>query len=284
MPRTVWYPGHMAKGRRELSALAGALDLLLEVRDARAPSLTASRSADDIQQSLPVWIILSKADLADASATKEWLEYFKGRNIPAWALDLRKDLPASLKSAISNMTPSSSSRARYRDVRAAVIGTPNVGKSTLLNRLVGRRAALVGGVPGVTKGVSWFKGQCCLVADSPGILDPHSDKRAHRMLAWIGSTRGQVIGSWEDHAAECADFLLRHGMSRILSGVWEIDTDCEPREIIERVGIRLGRLLPGGGVDTEAAGKAIIDALYSGKLGRFTLERPSSLSPWEELA
>jgi ribosome biogenesis GTPase A len=274
----------MAKGKRQIEALSGALDLLLEVRDARAPRLTASPMLDDFPKSLSIWTILSKSDLADPDATAEWVSHFREQGRSAWALDLRKDVPAPLKKAVSALRPSSSSKTTYREVRLAVVGTPNVGKSMLLNRLVGRRAAIVGGIPGVTKGVSWFKGQGCLVADSPGILDPRSDARAHRMLSWISSTRGQVIGSWASHACECVEFLRRHGLISCLSEAWGVEVSGEPPEIVERVGRRLGRLLPGGGVDAESAGRAMIEALSSGKLGRLSLERPGSPPPWGELS
>jgi ribosome biogenesis GTPase A len=273
----------MAKGRRRLEELSSALDLLLEVRDARAPRLTASPVIDDFPKSLPMWTVLSKSDLANPSATSEWTSYFKEQGRDVWPLDLRKGSLGSLKKAISALRPSSSSRTIYREVRLAVVGTPNVGKSMLLNWLVGRKAAVVGGVPGVTKGVSWFKGDGCLVADSPGILDPHADARVHRMLSWISSTRGQVIGSWADHARECVEFLQRHGLMSGMASAWGIETDGVPLDVIERVGRRLGRLLPGGVVDIESSGRALRDALASGKLGRLSLERPGTPPPWGEL-
>jgi ribosome biogenesis GTPase A len=274
----------MAKGQRQLEALSGALDLLLEVRDARAPMLTASPSLRDIPKSLFVWILLSKADLADPEVTAEWLEYFNGQGRRVWTLDLKRGVPQTLKRAIAELTPSSSSNREYREVRLAVTGTPNVGKSTLLNRLVGRKAAAIGGVPGVTKGVAWFKGQGCLIADSPGILDPHSDARAHRMLSWISSTKGQVIGSWSNLAYECVGFLQRHGMTSGLESAWKIDAARDPAEVLENIGRRLGRLLPGGVVDIEASGKAFVESLGAGRLGRLSLERPGSPPPWSELS
>ena len=273
----------MAKGRRLIEALSGRLALLLEVRDARAPRLTASPLLDDLPMSLRVWTVLSKPDLADPEVTAEWTRHFKDNGRFPCALDLRRDLPAALKKAISDMRPSSSSMTVYREVRLAVVGIPNVGKSTLLNRLVGRRAAAVGGVPGVTRGVSWFRGQGCLVADSPGILDPRADARAHRMLSWIASTRGHVIGSWERHACECVEFLQRHDLASGVENVWGLDASGKPEDVIERVGGRLGRILPGGTVDMESSGKALMDALSAGKLGRLSLERPSSPPPWLEL-
>jgi ribosome biogenesis GTPase A len=273
----------MAKGRRQIEALPNMLDLLLEVRDARAPRLTASPLLDDLPVSLRVWTVLSKSDLADPEATAEWTRHFKDDGRFSWALDLRKGLPAALKKAVSDMRPSSSSMTAYREVRLAVVGIPNVGKSTLLNRLVGRRAATVGGVPGVTKGVSWFKGQGCLIADSPGILDPRADARAHRMLSWIASTRGHVIGSWARHACECVEFLQRRGLTSGVESAWGLEMGGKPEDVIARVGGRLGRLLPGGTVDMESSGKALIDALSAGKLGRLSLERPGSPPPWLEL-
>lgn len=284
MPRTVWYPGHMAKGKRQLEALAGALDLVIEVRDARAPRLTSSPMTDDATRGIAVWTILSKADLADRDITSEWLKYFQAAGRRAWAADLGKGVPPVVKKAIKELRPASSSGKFYREVRLAVVGTPNVGKSTLLNRLVGRRAAPVGGVPGITKGVSWFAGEGCLIADSPGILDPRSDPRAHRMLTWISSTKGQVIGSWQDHATECISFLQRHHILENLLKSWSVVSDEAPDEVLLLVGKRLGKLLPGGIVDLEATGKAFIDALSTGRLGPLSLERPGSPEPWQELS
>ncbi|MDR1966782.1 MAG: 50S ribosome-binding GTPase [Synergistaceae bacterium] len=265
----------MARGNRQLGALSGLLDLMLEVRDARAPLLTMSAVSDKFPDSVTVWTILSKADLANPDATSEWVKFFEEAGRRVWPLDLRRNLPEELKRSIAALAPSSSSRRKYRSVRVAVVGTPNVGKSMLLNRLVGRRAASVGGVPGVTKGVSWFPGPGCIVADSPGILDPRSDARTHRMLAWISSTKGQVIGAWDDLACECLDFLRKRDLSQCIASAWGIDASGSSREVLERIGRRLGKILPGGGVDVEASGRALLDALSAGRLGRLSLERPN---------
>jgi ribosome biogenesis GTPase A len=266
----------MAKGSRQLLALCGALDLVLEVRDARAPMLTMSPVAEKFPASLSVWTILSKADLADESATSKWLGHFREIGRPAWTLDLRKNLPDSLKRSIAALAPSSSHRRHYRETRVAVVGAPNVGKSTLLNRLVGRRAASVGGIPGITKGVSWFNGAGCIVADSPGILDPRSDAVVQRMLSWLSSSKGQVIGAWDDLARECVGYLQSRNMAANVLSPWGVEPDGTPSEVLERIGRRLGKLLPGGGVDVATAGRAFIDAVASGKLGRLSLETPDA--------
>jgi ribosome biogenesis GTPase A len=155
-----------------------------------------------------------------------------------------------------------------------VVGAPNVGKSTFLNRLVGRKAARVGGVPGITKGVAWFRGENCLVADSPGILDPRSEARAQRMMSWLSSSKGEVIGAWDELARECVEYLGSRSLADGLLSLWQIDAAGTPEETLERIGRRLGKLMPGGEVDAPAAGRAFIDALSSGRLGRFSLETP----------
>lgn len=278
MPRTVWYPGHMAKGKRQLEALASNIDLILEVRDARAPALTSSPTIDIFKPKIEVWTVLAKADLADKAITELWAAELKRQNLPVWALDLRKGGAEKLRRAIAAKKPS------FRDLRAVVVGIPNVGKSMLINQLVGRRAAQVGGIPGVTRGLSWFSGQGFLLADSPGILDPHSDARAHRIISWIGSSRGQVIGSWEEHAKECVSFIAGKGLWRGVESAWGVKAEGLPAEILANVGRRLGKLQSGGTVDLEAAGRAFIDAFSTGRLGKMSLERPGEPPLWESLA
>jgi len=265
----------MAKGSRQLMELCGKLDIILEIRDARAPMLTKSPISERFPKSLSVWYVLSKADLADEGVTSQWLAFFKASGSRVWALDLRNELPGSLKKTLASLVRSSTDRV-YRETRVAVVGTPNVGKSTLLNRLVGRRAAVVGGVPGITKGVAWFKGQGFVVVDSPGILDPRSDAGVHRMMSWISSTKGQVIGAWDDLARECMDFMGGIGRLPAIMSQLGVDTEGEAGDLLERVGRRLGKLRPGGEVDLESSGRAFIDALSSGRLGRFSLETPEA--------
>ena len=277
MGRTVWYPGHMAKGRRQLEALASNIDLIIEVRDARAPNLSSSPLLGLFASKIQVWVVLSKADLADERVTKQWTEYLKSKNLPAWSLDLRKSGISQFKKALAQHKPA------FRDLRIAVVGTPNVGKSMLINQLVGRKAALVGGIPGVTKGVSWFKGQGFLLVDSPGILDPHGDPRAHRMISWIGSSRGQVIGNWEEHAKDCIAYLIKAGLWRGVEAAWGVAPEGEPSVILENIGRRLGKLLPGGVVDIEAAGRIFMDSFATGRLGRMSFEKPGDPPVWEKL-
>ncbi|MBP8685033.1 MAG: 50S ribosome-binding GTPase [Synergistaceae bacterium] len=277
MGRTVWFPGHMAKGKRQLEALAANIDLILEVRDARAPNLSSSPFLHIFAPKIKIWTILSKADLADPNITKIWTDHLKSKNLPTWPLDLRKGGLSQIRKELTEKKPA------FRDLRMAVVGIPNVGKSMLINQLVGRKAAPVGGIPGITKGVSWFKGEGFLLVDSPGILDPHSDARAHRIISWIGATRGQVIGNWEDHAKECISFLITKNLWQGVESAWGIKPEGTPADILESVGKRLGKLLPGGLVDIESAGRVFIDAFATGRLGRMSLERPGDPPLWESL-
>ena len=277
MARTVWYPGHMAKGKRQLEALANNIDLIIEVRDARAPNLSSSPLLNIFKSKIQIIVVLSKADLAEEAVTRQWCEYFKSQNLLAWPLDLRKGNMGKIKKTLFDKKPA------FRDLRMAIVGIPNVGKSILINQLVGRKAAAVGGIPGITKGVSWFKGQGFLLVDSPGILDPHSDARAHRLLSWIGSSKGQVIGNWEEHAKECMSFMIKKDLWIGVETAWDVKPEGTTSDILENVGRRLGKLLPGGIVDRESSGKTFIEAFSTGKLGRLSLEKPGDSPLWELL-
>lgn len=277
MGRTVWYPGHMAKGKRQLEALANTIDFIIEVRDARAPNLSSSPLLDIFKNRIQIIVVLSKADLSEKNVSNEWVRFLKKQDMMAQSLDLRKGNISSLKKEITGRKP------YYRDLRLAVVGIPNVGKSILINQLVGRKAALVGGVPGVTKGVSWFSGQGFLLADSPGILDPHSDRRAHRILSWIGSSKGQVIGNYEEHAKECISFMIKKDIWLGVERTWGIKAEGASSDILKNIGGRLGKLLPGGVIDLETSGKIFLEAFATGKFGSVSLEKPNDPPLWEFL-
>ena len=261
MPRTVWYPGHMAKGTRKLKELAERLDVIVEVRDSRAPSSTSSPLIKSLAKIKPIIRVLSRKDLADPEKLAQWMNAIKF----AYSADLRKreGLP-QIRRAIMKFKPS------HREVRLAVVGIPNVGKSLLLNLLAGKSSATVGNIPGVTKSVNWYKNEGMLIVDSPGILDPHAEEGAHMALSWLGCAKAEVVGGWENSALMLVKFLTRNDMA----GLIPVEADESPALTLEAIGRKYGCLISGGRVNMELAGQKFIEAFSSGRLGKFCLEIP----------
>ena len=269
--RTVWYPGHMAKGRRALEELVSKLDVLLEVRDARAPQLTASPQAQELRRLRPVWVILAKRDLAEEDVSTAWIRWLERDAGRAWAVDLLKGRLEFIRRALRELAPS------HREARVAVVGVPNVGKSLLLNQLLGgAHRAPVGGIPGLTKGVSWYRVEGdLLVVDSPGILDPKAEAGIQRSLAWLGSSKGEVIGGAESLAVDLLRYLREHALWSVVERTWgALPAASEGQDDLDLLGRRLGCLLRGNRVDRELAGRRLLDAFSRGKVGPLSLERP----------
>ena len=251
----------MAKGSRKIIELSGKLDVFVEVRDSRAPSSTSSPLAKSLAKIKPVIRVLSRKDLADELKLALWLKKLKF----SYPADLRKrEGLQNIKRAIMKFKPP------HREVRLAVVGIPNVGKSLLLNLLAGKSSASVGNIPGVTKSVSWYKNEDMLIVDSPGILDPHAEAGAHMALSWLGCAKAEVIGGWENSAVSLIKFLMLRGMS----GFIPVQPDENPGVTLELIGKKYGCLISGGRVNLELAGQKFIEAFSSGRLGRFCLEVP----------
>ena len=215
----------MAKGSRKLKELAAKLDLIVEVRDARAPASTSSPLIKALSKIKPVLHVLSHKDLADNEKLKIWLESLKH----TYAADLRKrEGLNSIKKAILKFKPP------HREVRLAAVGIPNVGKSLLLNSLIGKSNAKVGNIPGITKSVSWYKNEGMLIVDSPGILDPHAEEGAHLILSWLGCAKAEVVGGYENAAIALIKFLLAKNMSGLIPvEVLPLDPSQGAQEIFE---------------------------------------------------
>lgn len=265
----------MAKGKRKLAELAEKLDIILEVRDARAPLVTSSPLADELSRICPVAVVLSKKDLADEKGTDAWISWFGSSGRKAWAVNLLKPRMDHVRKDLAPFGPS------HREVRLAVVGIPNVGKSMFLNALVGKSSAPVGGIPGITRGVSWYKGKGFLAVDSPGILDPRSGDSVQRCLAWLGSSKSEVIGGYDLIALDLISVLRRRNLWAMVEEKWGVPAPVElsAEEILETLGRRLGCLVSGGAVDILSAGRKFVEAFSTGRLGPVTLELPGD-SPW----
>ena len=259
----------MARGGRKLTELLEKLDLIVEVRDARAPFSTSAPLVASFARAKPVVLVLAKKDLADPERTQIWIRDLERGRREVWALDLRKERPSALRKTLSARKPG------HRELRLAVMGIPNVGKSMLLNALAGKAQARVGGIPGLTREVSWYRSGDLLIVDSPGILDPHAEPGAHRVLSWLGCAKAEVLGGFESSALEFIRFLRVRGLFGSLLKKWEVEERDETEDrTLERLGRRLGCLVSGGEVDRELAGRRLLDAFSSGKLGAATLELP----------
>ena len=258
MPRTVWYPGHMAKGTRKLYELISKLDVVVEVRDSRAPASTSSPLVKSLKKIKPVMHVLSHKDLAAPEKLQLWLKELKH----TYAADLRKkEGLASIKKAILKFKP------EHREVRLAVVGIPNVGKSLLLNSLIGKSSASVGNIPGITKSVNWYRNEGMLIVDSPGILDPHAEEGAHLILSWLGCAKADVVGGWENAALMLLRFLYEKNLRDFIPVEYNENT-------LEEIGKKYGCLISGGRVNLELAGQKFIEAFSSGRLGQVCLELP----------
>lgn len=282
-----WFPGHMTRAKRQIEEKLKLIDVVFELLDARIPQSSRNPMIDEITGSKPRLILLNKADLADTEMTAEWSRYFRAQGHSTHAIDANagtgvKDLASKAKELLQEKIQRQISKGmKPRPVRALIVGIPNVGKSTLINRLAGRNIALTGDRPGVTKGQQWirFGGELELL-DTPGILWPRfDDPVAGFRLAATGAIKEQVID-----IAEVACFVLRILVERYGSvlkeryGLEELPAELPDMqaaiEVMEDIGRRRGCLVSGGHVDYEKAAGILLRDLRSGKLGRMTLEEP----------
>lgn len=262
----------MAKARRELQTRLKLVDVVLEVIDARIPDTSRHPRLVVSGRPLPRVLLLSKADLADAAATREWLEYFRAQGWPALAGDLR--LGAWVARA-RRLLQETASPKRPGVVRVLVAGLPNVGKSTAINSLAGRSKARTGATAGVTRSLQWLSGGPGLqLLDSPGVLWP---ERTTGLAAVYLAATGTVPETAYDPleaAKELLALLIERFPERVAARYGpELLADTDP---LAYVGRRRGCLLPGGGVDLERAAAVVLGDFREGRLGRLTLEQPPS--------
>ena len=273
-----WYPGHMKKTRDLIQTHIKLVDIVVELLDARAPGATINPQFDDLLGQKKRLIVLNKADLADPAITQLWIDHFSAQEKAVLTFNAKTDPPKRLLDAIRRVGAFVHDKQRARGqkpraIRAMVIGIPNVGKSSLINRLIGRSSAKTGDKPGVTRGKQWLRlsGNVDLF-DTPGILWPkfEDDNQALR-LAFIGSIND--------------DILDRHKLSRHL-----LEAICHdyPKATEERYGVacgdyddmleaiarRRGLILKGNLIDDDRLSRMLLDEFRGGLLGRISLERP----------
>ncbi|WP_100399365.1 ribosome biogenesis GTPase YlqF [Bacillus sp. FJAT-44742] len=282
-----WFPGHMAKARREVTEQLKRVDMVVELTDARIPLSSRNPMLDDVIGEKKRLVILTKSDLADEKLTKEWISWFKNDGAAAMAINAHTD--AGIKEMIQNSKEITApifdkmrkKGIRPRPIRAMIVGIPNVGKSTLINRLHGKKTAKTGDRPGVTKAQQWLKvGKEMELLDTPGILWPKfEDQQIGYRLAATGAIKDELL-DFQDIAL----FALNTFKSRYPERLKERYQLEEPLpddgvELFEEIGKKRGCLMSGGFIDYDKAAEIVLRDLRGGKLGPFTLETPEE---WKE--
>ena len=276
-----WYPGHMTKTRRQIEADLKQVDAICEIVDARIPVSSRNPDIDSICGSKPRIIILNRMDLADPAATKGWAEYFRGKGMAVVATDCKSrkgiaDFQPAVRSVLKEKIQRNAARGMNRPVRVMIVGIPNVGKSTLINQISGRKGAKAENRPGVTRGKQWVTvDNGLLLLDTPGILWPKfEDPEVGMMLAYTGAVKDGILD-----IEELACRLIRLLWERYPQALNDrygipLDADVPGYELLEMAGRKRGFLISGGEINTERMAKVLVDEYRSGKLGRFTLEEP----------
>lgn len=276
------FPGHMKRAILELSKKASLCDVLIELCDARAPLATRNPLFEGVGENKPRVIVLSKADLADPDITKKWIGYFNAQGLYAVALDSRKkDVLGIIKQASEKAAKAKREKEKRlgmkpQDLRLAVFGIPNVGKSTLINSLAGRKMAKAENRPGVTRAEQWIKlpGNFVLL-DTPGILPMESVEESLSLdLTYIGSIRDQILPSHE-LAVSLLGFL-KEQVPGAISKRYEIEESLEPEELLRGIAAKRGLLLKDGKPDEEKAALVLLKEFREGTLGKISLESPDA--------
>ena len=279
MPQINWYPGHMAKSRRLLQDQLRAVDAVIELCDARAPQATRNPDLGKLTQSKARILVLNKADLADDQETARWVEYYRKEGLTAMRFNSNGGKTREILRQIENATREAVERAARRGVkktvRLMVIGIPNVGKSTFINRLYGSAIVKASDRPGVTRSNQWVKiGPYLELLDTPGMLPPRmDDQEGARLLAYLGSIRDQIMDT-----EELAGQLLLHLMNirpDAVNARFKLAADAEindPQIAVEAACKGRGWLISGGRPDTDRASALILDEFRAGKTGKITIE------------
>lgn len=270
-----WYPGHMKKTRELIQENLKMVDAAIEVIDARIPVSSRNPIIDELVKSKPRIIVLNKSDLADAGRSKAWEEKFKADGNRVLSMNCMSGAGVKdLFKVLEKMnTEKNKDRVMQKPFRLMIVGVPNVGKSSLINRMTGKKSAQTGDRPGVTKGKQWLKLQNNMqLLDTPGILWPKfEDPKAGLNLAFCGSIKDEILDV-PTLGMELVG-VLAENYPDFLMERYKLEEIAEtPLENMENMAIKRGCILPGKRIDYERIGKLVLDEFRGGKIGRITLE------------
>ena len=289
-----WYPGHMAKTRREIIEDLKIIDVVIELLDARIPISSQNPDIAEIIKDKKKIVVLNKCDLADEKENQKWLSYFESKNIPVVLVDSNsgKGIENVIKKIERIMDEEKERQAKKgrigRKIRAMILGIPNVGKSSFINRISKRTTAEVGNKPGVTKKKQWIRiNEKIELLDTPGVLWPKFESEEVALnLAFTGTIKEDVLERTEV-AYQLVKFLLENERENLCNRygltneyIEEVLNKDNPEnfniyEIMLEIGKKRGCIISGGNIDEEKTAKIILDEFKNGKLGRVTLEFPN---------
>ncbi len=286
-----WYPGHMTRTRRQIQESLRQVDAVCEIVDARIPQVSRNPDIDEIAGNKPRLLVLNRIDLADPEATKRWAAYYRKLGYAVVLTDAKSgagvnQFAAAVRSLLADKIKQWNAKGQTgRPVRVMIVGIPNVGKSTFINKILGRKSAKASDRPGVTRGQQWFRIEGGLeLLDTPGILWPKfDDARTGIYLAVTGAVKDDVVDV-ETLGCNLME-ILYHRAPQSLIGRYKIqlpedveEIDFLGYELLMRAGRKRGFLISGGEIDTERMARILLDEYRGGKLGRITLETPEEYS------
>ena len=275
-----WFPGHMAKTKRKIKEILPLIDAVAEVVDARIPQSSRNPDLNEIIENKPHIILLNKCDMADVRITKEWIEYYKQNGITAIALDCKSgkgigQFKDTVKNALAYKLEAYRQKGMVgKPLRVMVVGIPNVGKSSFINKIAGKTKAKAENRPGVTRGNQWFTIDKQLeLLDTPGVLWPKfDDQTVGERLAFTGAVKDNILDT-ELLAVRLLEILGENYPERLTDRFGELDFSLEPYDLLCLIGKKRGMVIKGGETDTERAANMILEEYRNQKLGNISLER-----------
>lgn len=277
-----WFPGHMTKTRRMIVSEIGNMDAVCEIVDARIPMSSRNPDLDELTAGKPRIVVLNRADQADPDMTRRWTAWFRAKGYAVIEADARsgagvKQFAPAVRTQLRDKIAAYEAKGQVgRVLRVMVLGIPNVGKSTFINKVSGRKTAKAEDRPGVTRSKQWVPVDRTLeLLDTPGILWPKfEDASVGIRLAFTGAIRDEVVDI-EELAMHLMEYLGAHYPAALTERYKIAVEDGEDGwTLVEKAGRKRGFLISGGEVDTERMSRILLDEFRGGKLGRFTLEAP----------
>ena len=278
-----WFPGHMTKTKRKIESNLKLVDIVAEIIDARIPISSRNPDLDNLVKSKPRIILMNKCDMADPRQTALWIDYYKKCGIAAIAIDcksskgLNKFIP-TVKDILSDKINSWKAKGMIaRDIRIMVVGIPNVGKSSFINKMAKGNKAKVEDRPGVTRGNQWFSiGKGFELLDTPGVLWPKfEDPKVGENLAFTGAVKDQIMDT--EYLAQRLLYTLKDEYENAIKARFKLEKfdikDLSGKELLDLIGKKSGMLMQGGVIDTQRAATMVLDEFRGAKFAKITLER-----------